>query len=101
MSKILVVRKSDKTVHRVTLDNKALLMNYSNNLPAGEQWKFEEMDEAAANKLEAIDESYVTAAEAQMKAKDLQKDLTAKDAMIAELQAQLAKNQKEEAKAKK
>jgi len=90
MAQILVVRKPDKTIHKVPLNNKAALMGYSNRLPSGQKWKFEEMEEEEAEKLPFIDESYVTAAEAQDKAKELEITVSKKDAKIAELEALLA-----------
>ncbi len=90
MAKVLVIRKSDKTVHQVPLGNKASLMAYSNRLPRDKQWKFEELEEAEAKKLPFIDESYVTAAEAQGKVKEMETTLAQKDAQLADLQAKLA-----------
>ncbi len=90
MAKVLVIRKTDKTIHKVAIENKATLMAFSNRLPAGQQWKFEEMEEDEAEKLPFIDNSYVTAAEAQDKAKELESVVTEKDAKIAELEALLA-----------
>jgi FMN-dependent NADH-azoreductase len=90
MAKVLVIRKTDKTIHKVPLSNKASLMAYNNLQPEGKKWKFEEMDEAEAEKLPFIDESYVTAAEAQDKAKELELAVEEKDALIAELNAKLA-----------
>ncbi len=90
MVKVLVIRKTDKTIHKVAIENKATLMAFSNRLPAGQQWKFEEMEEEEAEKLPFIDDSYVTAAEAQDKAKVLEVAVSEKDAKIAELEALLA-----------
>jgi hypothetical protein len=90
MEKVLVIRKTDKTIHKVPLSNKASLMAYNNLQPEGKKWKFEEMDEDEAAKLPFIDESYVTAAEAQDKAKELENVVGEKDARIAELEALLA-----------
>jgi hypothetical protein len=105
MSKVLVVRKPDKTIHKVPLANKATLMAFNNRLPDAEKWKFEEMEEAEADKLPFIDESYVTAAEAQDKAKELEATVYEKDAKIAELEALLAEKnneaQQDKAKVKK
>lgn len=88
MAKVLVIRKTDKTIHKVNLNNKATLMAYNQRSKLG--WKFEEMEEEEANKLPFIDESYVTAAEAQTKVKQLEAATEEKDAQIAALQAQLA-----------
>jgi hypothetical protein len=90
MAKVLVIRKTDKTVHVVPMTNKATLMSYNNRLPETEKWKFEEMDEDEAAKLPFIDESYVTAAEAQDKVQELATVVSEKDAKILELEAQLA-----------
>jgi hypothetical protein len=90
MATVLVIRKTDKTIHKVALENKARLMAFSNRLPEGQKWKFEEMDEKEADKLPFIDESYVTAAEAQDKAKELEGVVSEKDAKIAELEKLLA-----------
>ena len=90
MAKVLVIRKTDKTIHKVALDNEARLRAFSNRLPEGQRWKFEGMEEEEADKLPFIDESYVTAAEAQDKAKVLEITVTEKDAKIAELEALLA-----------
>lgn len=94
MAKVLVVRKTDKTIHKVPLANKAALLSYNNRLPVELKWKFEEMEEEEAAKLPFVDESYVTAAAAQEKAKELEITVSEKDAKIAELEALLAsKNQ--------
>jgi hypothetical protein len=90
MSKVLVIRKTDKTIHQVPLANKATLMAYNNRLPDAEKWGIEEMEEEEAKKLPFIDEAYVTAAEAQDKAKELAATVEQKDAKILELEAKLA-----------
>jgi hypothetical protein len=90
MAKVLVIRKTDKTIHKVALANKSRLMAFNNRQPEGKKWSFEEMEEAEAEKLPFIDENYVTAAEAQDKAKELEIAVTEKDAKIAELEAMLA-----------
>lgn len=90
MSKVLVIRKTDKTIHKVPLQNKSALMSYNNRLPDGKKWKFEEMEEEEADKLPFIDESYVTAGEAQVKVKALESESAEKDARIKELEAKLA-----------
>ncbi|MDF2381319.1 hypothetical protein JMG10_07575 [Nostoc ellipsosporum NOK] len=90
MAKILVIRKPDKTIHKVPVDNEASLKAYSNRLPVAEQWKFETMEESEAEKLPFIDESYVTASEAQGKVAELEASSAAKDERIAELERMLA-----------
>jgi len=93
MAKVLVIRKTDKTIHKVPLENKAALMAYSNRLPAGQKWSFEEMDEKEADKLPFIDDSYVAAADAVSKVKTLEGELNEKDEKIKELLAQLAEKE--------
>lgn len=90
MAKVLVIRKTDKTIHKVALQNKAALMSYSNRLPLANRWKFEEMEEEEAEKLPFIDDSYVTAGEAQSKVKELEAINDDKDNKIKELEARLA-----------
>ncbi len=90
MSKILVIRKPDRTIHKVPLQNKATLMAFSNKLPDGQKWTFEEMDEKEAEKLPFIDPAFVSAANAQSKLKELEGQSAEKDAKIKELEAQLA-----------
>lgn len=90
MAKVLVIRKTDKTIHKVPVENKATLLAFNNRLPEGKKWIFEEMEEEEAEKLPFIDENYVTAAQAQDKAKQLEGIVTEKDARIAELEALLA-----------
>lgn len=90
MGKVLVIRKADKTIHKVPLGNKAALMAYNNLQPENVKWKMEEMDEDEAEKLPFIDENYISAADAQQKAKELEATVSEKDAKIAELEALLA-----------
>lgn len=90
MAKVLIIRKTDKTIHQVAIANKATLMAYNNRLPAGKKWIIEEMEEKEAAKLPFIDDAYVTAAEATQKLKQLEKSAEAKDNKIAELEALLA-----------
>lgn len=104
MSKVLVIRKPDKTVHSVPLSNKSRLLAYNKNLPDTHKWTFEEMEEELASKLPFIDESFVSAAEAIIKVKDLEgtlaerqavldsknEELETANAKLAELQKQLA-----------
>lgn len=90
--KILVVRKPDRTIHKVPITNKAVLMNYNNRRPLEKQWTFEEMTAEEAEKLPFIDESYVTAADAQEKLKQTEALLTDKDHKIAQLEKMLAEN---------
>ncbi len=95
MSKVIVVRKTDKTIHKAPLANKAALQAYNNRLPAEQKWIIEEMDEKEADKLPFIDSAYVTASEAVTKVKDLETTVSAKDARIAELEALLAGKKEE------
>lgn len=97
MSKVLVIRKPDATIHKVSIANKASLMAHSNRLPEGQKWKFEEMDESEAEKLPFIDDSYVSAGEAQVKLKAMESEAADKDAKIKELEAMLAEKNKGEA----
>lgn len=90
MGKVLVVRKADKTVHRVPLANKPALMAMNNTAPAGQKWSFEEMDEEEAKKLPFIDENYVTGAEAVKKLEEVSKESDAKDEIIRQLKEELA-----------
>lgn len=91
MGKVLVVRKPDRTVHVVPLNNKALLMGMNHRLPVSHKMKFEEMEEKEALALPFFDENYVSPALAQEKLKEVEGDLKEKDSKIAELEAQLAK----------
>ncbi len=75
MGVVLVIRKPDRTIHKVALENKAALMSFSSRLPAGQKWKFEEMDEKDAAKLPFIDPDYVSAADAQDKLTESQREV--------------------------
>lgn len=90
MSKVLIIRKPDATIHQVPMANKAFLKAFNNRLPGGQKWSFEEMSEEEAAKLPFIDPEYVTAGEAVTKLKSLEGTLSEKDKMIAELEARLA-----------
>jgi len=90
MAKVLIVRKPDRTIHQMPLANKAVIMGYSNRLPAAQQYKFEEMDEKEAAKLPYIDTNFVTAADASDKIKAKDKELAQKDAKLKELEEKLA-----------
>lgn len=90
MSKILVVRKPDQTIHQIPLENKAALMAFNNRLPVGLRWKLEEMDEKDAAKLPYYDKDYVTAENASKKIEAKDKELAAKDAKLKELEDKLA-----------
>lgn len=90
MAKVLVIRKTDKTIHKAPLANKAVLTAHNNRLPAGKKWVIEEMEEDEAAKLPFIDDAYVTAAEATNKLKAIEKSVEQKDSKIAELEAKLA-----------
>ena len=89
MATVLVIRKPDKTIHKVPLDNKAALISYNNRLPAGLKWKFEEIEEEEAMKLPFIDESYVTVAEAQDKANEFADTINRQAERLKELEALL------------
>lgn len=97
MSKVLVIRKQDKTIHISPMENKASLMAYNNKQNAENKFTIEEMDEEEAKKLPYIDESFVSATEAIDKSKALtslvnQKDaeISQKDAKLEDLKAKLA-----------
>ena len=97
MSKVLVIRKQDKTIHISPMENKGSLLAYNNKQSEGTKWKIEEMDEDEAKELPYIDESYVSASEAITKSKALtalvnEKDqaLSQKDQLIAEMEAKIA-----------
>ena len=91
MSKqVLVITKPDKTRHIAPLENEAILKSMNNRLAEGSKWKIEKMDEADAEKLDWIDESIVTGAEAVTQNEDLKKEVESKDAEIEELRKQLA-----------
>lgn len=90
MSKVLVIRKTDKTIHQVPIENKARLMAYSNRLPVGQKWSFEVMDEKDAKDLPFFDKDFVTGGEAVLKLKSLEESAATKDAKIAELEAMLS-----------
>lgn len=98
MGKVLVVRKPDRTVHVVPLNNKALLMGMNHRLPATHKMKFEEMEEKDALKLPFIDENYVSPLKAQEKVKEMEGELNEKDSRIAELEARLAALQSQQTK---
>ncbi len=82
MSKVLVIRKPDRTIHAVPLSNKPRLLAHNRNLPDNLKWTFEEMDEEEAAKLPFIDESFVTAAQAILKVKDLEGTLADRQAAL-------------------
>lgn len=90
MADVLVIRKTDKTIHKVPVANQAALKSYSNRLPIGQRWEFEIMDEEDAKKLPFVDQSYVTQGEAQNLVKDLDAQNQKKDAKIKELEEKLA-----------
>lgn len=90
MGKVLVVRKTDRTVHVVPLGNKAILMGMNHRLPATHKMKLEVMEEADALKLPFIDPNYVSPAQAQDKLKAVEGELQEKDSQIAELEAKIA-----------
>ena len=89
--KVLVVRKTDKTIHVVPLSNKATLMSLNNRSKLG--WTIEEMDEDEAAKLPFIDENYVTPAEAQKIVVKMEATISEKDAEIEKLKALLAEKE--------
>jgi hypothetical protein len=90
MATVLVVRKPDRTIHQMPIANKAIIMGFSNRLPAAQQYKFEEMDEEEAAKLPYIDPDYVTASDARDKIKEKDKELADKDAQLKALEEKLA-----------
>jgi hypothetical protein len=101
MEKVLVIRKPDRTIHKVSLANKAALMAYNNLQPDSLKWTFEEMDEDKADKLPFIDDNYIASADAHTKAKELAVTVSEKDAKIAELEALLATKSSEAKSVKK
>lgn len=90
MAKVLKITKTDKTTHIVPLSNKAALLKYNSLLPDSQKWKFEEIDEKEAKNVPFIDESYVTAGEAQVKVSELQDAMAEKEAKIKELEDKMA-----------
>ena len=90
MAKLLVIRKPDKTIHKIPMSNKAAAMAFSNKLPAGLKWKFEEMEEEDALKLPFLDTKYITASDAQSVVKEKDQLISDKDKQIAELEAKIA-----------
>lgn len=83
---VLVIRKPDRTIHKVPIENKGVLMSMMMHMDPEKKWGIEEMAYDKAMKLPFIDENYVTAGEAT-------ELLNEKDQQIAELMAQLeAKN---------
>lgn len=89
VKKVLVVRKTDRTVHVVPLGNKSILMGMNHRLPATHKMKLEIMNEDEALKLPFIDENYVSPAHAQDKLKVVEGELQEKDSQIADLQAKI------------
>lgn len=89
MGKVLVVRKTDKTIHVVPLGNKAILMGMNHRLPATHKMKLEVMEESEALKLPFIDPNYVSPSQAQDKLKAVEGELQEKDSQIADLQAKI------------
>ncbi len=96
--KVLVIRKTDGTIHQVPVENKAKIMSLNNKMPKSDQWSIEEISEEEAAKLPFIDKDYVTGAEAQVKVKDLESEISDKDALIARLEKQLADKNGEDKK---
>ncbi len=92
MAKVLVIRKTDKTIHVVPMLNKAFVHSFNNRQSAEKKWKIEEMEEEEAANLPFVDETYITASEAQDKVKQLESSNSDKDKRIAELEAMLAAN---------
>jgi len=90
MGKVLVIRKPDRTIHKVPIANKAVLMNLNNKKEEGKKWKIEEMDEEEADKLPFIDENYISPTQAVDKVKEQDLVIADKDNKIAELEAKLA-----------
>jgi hypothetical protein len=88
MAKVLIIRKTDKSIHQVPVVNKAALIAYSNRSKLG--WKFEEMDEEEAAELPFIDLEYVTPSEAQSKLPETLKENEDLKAKLAELESKLA-----------
>lgn len=79
---LLVIRKPDRTIHKVEVRNAGVLMGMNSHADPAKQWNFKIMPYDEAMKLPFIDENYVTSAEAAEAMKN-------KDDEIAELRAQL------------
>lgn len=95
MSKqVLVVRKNDKTIHVLPIENKASIESYNNRQSPANKWKIELMDADEAKKLPFVDENFVTAADAISQAQQLKTVVAEKDARLLELEAQLAEYKK-------
>lgn len=90
MANVIVIRKQDRTIHKSPLANKAFLQAYNNKLPENQKFGIEEMGEEEASKLPYIDESYVTAGEAQKKAAQLEGTVSEQAQLIEQLKAQIA-----------
>jgi len=80
MPKMLKVTKPDKTVHVVDLGNKKFYQTMNNMINGpGEQWKLEEIEitekELAEGKIPFIDETFVTAKEAQGKVASMEAEI--------------------------
>lgn len=88
MAKVLVIRKTDRSIHKVNPSNEATLKAHNNRSKLG--WTFELMDEEEANKLPFIDTAYVTAGEAQEKVKSLEQTNNDNLAKIKEMEEKLA-----------
>lgn len=89
MAKVLKITKQDKTTHIAPVENLAFLTAYNKRQPAEKKWKIEEVDEADVKDIKFIDESYVTAGEAQVAAGKLKGENEELRAKLAELQKQL------------
>lgn len=95
MAKVLVIRKTDRTIHKVPMANKIALQAYNNRQPAALKWTFEEMDEEQAAKLPFFDTDYVTPADAQGKVKEVTAEKDAALEQLRALQAQEANKDSE------
>lgn len=82
MGDVLVIRKSDKTIHIVPVDQEAFYRSQNNRLAANDKMGLEVMDEEKALALGFFDKSYKGASEANA-------NLREKDDKIAELEAKL------------
>lgn len=86
MPKVLKITKSDRTIHTAPIGNKSFYQFLNAKIhSASDQWKIEEIDEKDVDKLTFIDETYVTAKEAQNKVPELQDEITRLKAELEKL----------------
>ena len=83
MANVLVLRKADKTIHIVPVDQEAFYKAQNNRLPVNDRMGLEIMDEEEAIKLSWYDKDYKSAADANA-------SLREQEDKIAELEARLS-----------